>query len=143
MMKMKFSKSAGIFGGVLPLLMMVFVFLFSGVSASAQNAMSSKINDGLVKQYGENFYDADQAAQLAKQAHKLTMSTQSTDPISEATKSLDMHYAATFIQNIGEGASVKDALTASYSATLLKSKEFVVNVDVSAIHTKYYDLLTQ
>lgn len=143
MMKMKFSKNAGILRGFLPLLVVVFVFLFSGVNASAQS-LSPYSSDSMFKQYGDNFVTKEQASKLSKEAYVLTLALNAADPVAEANKSLDMLYAVTFADALHYGNStVLDALNKSYDAIVKKSKDFVVTTDTKAIHAKYYDLMTQ
>ena len=144
MMKMNFSfKSAGLVKSVLPSLMLVLVFVFSGISLSAQSvSATASTNNQLVKTYGDNFMDQQSAAITVKNAIKQLQNTPPLNPTQETQQAVEMIFADGVVHSLGEGVSVSNALSVGYTQASNRLEDFLIDVDIAPIFEKYYALLT-
>lgn len=123
----------------------MIAFLFSGISLNAQQltttSASTALDTELIKTYGENFVNKTTAATLAKQSISLLLSTPPATPAQEASRAVEQSFVSSFLDSVSD-STVLQALKAGLDGAQARKADFTLDVDVIAIYTKYYDLVT-
>lgn len=143
-MKMKFSFASdkAKFRGVFTAFALLFFFLLSGFSLTAQS-LSTKAYTFSEKTYSNDFPTKTVLLENMMSSYNLVRSTKPLNPIEEASKSVRMTFLMSAMTALkGQDMEPLAAFTLAEAQAAVRAQDFTVNINTFQMFEEYYNLFS-